>query len=493
MINVVGLLCKGNEEMVPFAYRLYARSLELQSADRVAAQKAKQKATGKKYSSYSVTTEDATEYDDASSDETDALLRKNSDPESQTTVAESHGTEETGDCPHSENLLAGNIDVKESDDTKAALKEIKAFGETFCRSAGDTITNNHENIQVFFLGLWDCVNSVAVVEKSAPAPVEVAGTAKYIRHAVAVDERRVKFKPALFAQDIRNEHKKNEQCAKSQQHRDDQKKSNIREVWFPGNHGDVGGGWPAFEQTSPSKMGYWESFKRAWSSFKVKKVKQVLDDNRLQMSDMALEWMIREIDLVGRREPKAKVHWSPGYDHFKVLMSDKEAVAANITRGFMHDCLSFGRGTSLFKVLMWKFFGKLPIPCPSVWIILLLTKVFTLEHLPFIPRWELNDFENKDERGWESYRGWPNRSAYRDIPRKAYLHESLRQRLLENKETYNPQNNHGSKAPNSHRAGEPCLRQRNGEAAVMYEVPKNSAKSEEWDGRHRIWTLGKDL
>lgn len=27
MVNTVGLLCKGNEEMVPFAYRLYQRYL----------------------------------------------------------------------------------------------------------------------------------------------------------------------------------------------------------------------------------------------------------------------------------------------------------------------------------------------------------------------------------------------------------------------------------------------------------------------------------
>ncbi|KAF5634712.1 hypothetical protein F25303_8731 [Fusarium sp. NRRL 25303] len=49
----------------------------------------------------------------------------------------------------------------------------------------------------------DCVNSIAMVERSAPAPVEITGTAHHIRHAVAVDEHRVKFKPALLAQDIK--------------------------------------------------------------------------------------------------------------------------------------------------------------------------------------------------------------------------------------------------------------------------------------------------
>ena len=69
------------------------------------------------------------------------------------------------------------------------------------------------------MGIWDCVNSVAVLERKAPAPMPVKSTAQIVR---------VKFKPALLAQDIRAP------CGHDHE--------NIKEVWFPGGHGDVGGG-----------------------------------------------------------------------------------------------------------------------------------------------------------------------------------------------------------------------------------------------------------
>lgn len=42
---------------------------------------------------------------------------------------------------------------------------------------------------------------------------------------VLIHERRLKFKPALFNQDGVVD------------------RTNVKEVWFAGNHGDVGGGW----------------------------------------------------------------------------------------------------------------------------------------------------------------------------------------------------------------------------------------------------------
>lgn len=45
---------------------------------------------------------------------------------------------------------------------------------------------------------------------------------------MSIDERRCKFKPALLQQDIRNV-----------THSKDHEKEDIKEVFFPGNHGDV--------------------------------------------------------------------------------------------------------------------------------------------------------------------------------------------------------------------------------------------------------------
>lgn len=114
---------------------------------------------------------------------------------------------------------------------------MNSFKSHFCRTErhaaqydrNETISDNESGIKVHFLGLFDCVNSVGTLDipfwgKVPPLP-KVSGTARYVRHAVAIDERRVKFKPALFAQE-RTE-----------------VEDDIKEVWFPGNHGDIGGGW----------------------------------------------------------------------------------------------------------------------------------------------------------------------------------------------------------------------------------------------------------
>ena len=47
-----------------------------------------------------------------------------------------------------------------------------------------------------------------------------------MRHAVAIDEKRTAFQPNLF------------RAAKAEQH------LSFQELWFPGSHGDVGGGYP---------------------------------------------------------------------------------------------------------------------------------------------------------------------------------------------------------------------------------------------------------
>lgn len=343
MINKVGLLCKGNEEMVPFAYSLYQRALKCDSDDRMAAEKVKSQDKSKDKSKVNAPR------DSAPNDNEHAVERTPLIPSAATngTNGES-ATNGIKEPVKPVNTIIGG-DVVESAATKAAKKEVKAFSETFCRTATGTMAN-HENIKVFFLGMWDCVNSVAVAEANAPAPVEVRGTATYIRHAVAADERRVKFKPALLAQDIRQQ--------------DD--KDDILEMWFPGNHGDIGGGWPAMAAKSPATMRPLEKLKYIFSTMKPSNLSEPLDDDALQMSDMALDWMIREVELVGLKEPESQVRWCHSKELFKANMNNKTLTENKKTRlqefvieGFMHDTLRFGYGSSFFKVLMWKFMGKL--------------------------------------------------------------------------------------------------------------------------------------
>jgi uncharacterized protein (DUF2235 family) len=78
--------------------------------------------------------------------------------------------------------------------------------------------------RVHFLGLWDTVSSVGWVWDPATYPFTACNPGiDVIRHAVAVDERRWFFRQNLISP------------AEGQ---------DCRELWFPGVHGDVGGGYP---------------------------------------------------------------------------------------------------------------------------------------------------------------------------------------------------------------------------------------------------------
>ncbi|KAH9908410.1 hypothetical protein F4778DRAFT_795832 [Xylariomycetidae sp. FL2044] len=327
MINTIGLLCKGNEEMVPFAYRLYQRYLK--------------------------------------------------------------------------------GEFEEGTNRQFAHDEAQAFSHTFCRREKLAHSKVESNIKVYFLGIWDCVNSVAVLERESPRPVPVEGTAQFVRHAVAVDERRVKFKAALLAQDIRA-------CCSEEE--------DMKEVWFPGCHGDVGGGWPAAQGhplDNSESMTFWQQIRNFWTSRKATCPSADVEADLFQMSDVPLAWMIHELELVGQLDPAAAVKWCKSVHGFKRSFQLKKQQALH---GYVHDPLRFGHGSGFFKVLFWK----------------------SLEWLPFITRWELKGNE------WVNVRFPLNGGSARDIPPDAVLHASLLWRLREDP-SYHPRNNHGDDLP-------PCLK-----------------------------------
>lgn len=207
------------------------------------------------------------------------------------------------------------------------------------------------------------MNSVAVLEKKATVPVPVFGIAHHVRHAVAIDECRIKFKAALLAQDILKD---------GEYHHED-----IKEVWFPGNHGDVGGGWPASDDNAFDnkglKMTVWQYIKNFWTTRKNTKPGKPLCRGRLQLSDVPLAWMIREIELVDRTDPSTAVRWRDSKRRFNEHFEDKKDQAMS---GTIHDSLAFGRGTNFFKVLLWKLMGKHAFTTGHVNVSILICNLF---------------------------------------------------------------------------------------------------------------------
>ncbi|OTB11214.1 hypothetical protein K445DRAFT_370439 [Daldinia sp. EC12] len=398
MINTVGLLSKGNEEMVPFAYQLYQEyeqgKIKIDSKVHDSSSSDPLVSSIANKSLFWHNSSNATGPDIVNGDaEAEPLLNNAA----------------SGVCSDGHIISHGS---HVADEAQMSRNKLIAFTNTFCRheevaSHTDQKDKVYTGVKVYFLGLFDCVSSVRVLESPfgrMPPPVSVLGTANHVRHAVAIDERRVKFKAALLAQDIHHpDYNKDEE--------------DIKEVWFPGNHGDVGGGWPAPKPTDTNKpRSWWDTIKEALTGSKPQGASQNNRADPYQMSDVALHWMINEVKDVEKREPKNALKWSKrlqGFEHNFHHFKENQAFEAAA-----HDTMRILGGSSLMDVLFWNF----------------------LEWLPFLARWEIG----QDKFYYE--RIWPNRGRTRDIPADAVFHDSVRWRL-EKVPSYRPQNNLGDGTP----------------------------------------------
>ncbi|KAJ6632380.1 hypothetical protein B0H10DRAFT_2159626 [Mycena sp. CBHHK59/15] len=145
---------------------------------------------------------------------------------------------------------------------KKVEKMTKKFKETFAR-----------DVKVHFIGAWDTVSSIGLARKK-PLPLTTsAGHVCMFRHALALDERRVKFMPEYVdgGSSVSLSHPN---AALHLQ--------NVKEVWFSGTHSDIGGG-----------------------------LKENLD---LNLSSVPLLWMETESTSAGLRlrprKAKDAIHWN---------------------------------------------------------------------------------------------------------------------------------------------------------------------------------------
>lgn len=205
----------------------------------------------------------------------------------------------------------GNDPQTEKD---AKLKDYMLnFNKTFCRP----------NVGIHFLGLFDCVNSVGQFEiplfrKSYK--VIANPPARYIRHAVAIHERRLKFKPALFHIDP------------------DGPPVDLKEVWFAGNHCDIGGGY-GLEKGQNHLL---SDTALNWM------LQEVLN---LEGSESKLQFQTLNVDDVSKAENAFPGKEEPGTDAFSLRRKTNQP----------HDTLKFGHGTAFIMVLLWWILGMFSI------------------------------------------------------------------------------------------------------------------------------------
>lgn len=83
------------------------------------------------------------------------------------------------------------------------------------------------NIQIHFVGVWDTVSTFGWIWDLLTVPnTDKNPSIIHIRHAISIDEQRSCFEPVLI---------------------NPQHSQTVCEVWFPGVHADVGGGYPEKE------------------------------------------------------------------------------------------------------------------------------------------------------------------------------------------------------------------------------------------------------
>ncbi|KAG9309257.1 hypothetical protein JVU11DRAFT_10740 [Chiua virens] len=113
-------------------------------------------------------------------------------------------------------------------------------------------TFSWKKLRVHFVGVWDTVSSVGLVKADIfLSTSSSAAHACHFRHALALDERRVKFMPEYFREmnslpDDRNSNCGEPAVSDSTASTASSREQNstipdVKEVWFAGSHSDVGG------------------------------------------------------------------------------------------------------------------------------------------------------------------------------------------------------------------------------------------------------------
>jgi uncharacterized protein (DUF2235 family) len=81
---------------------------------------------------------------------------------------------------------------------------------------------------IHFIGVWDTVSSIGIINNFSDFPHTLHNPeVSHVRHAVSIDERRSCFRQNLMFKAYPDQ--------------------DIKNVWFPGVHSDVGGGYPPAE------------------------------------------------------------------------------------------------------------------------------------------------------------------------------------------------------------------------------------------------------
>ncbi|MCJ1430261.1 hypothetical protein MMC29_008178 [Sticta canariensis] len=214
---------------------------------------------------------------------------------------------------------------------------------------------------------------------------------------------------------------------------DEAAEQDIEELWFPGCHADLGGGWPlsANEESLLSHNPLvWmvREAQRAGLNFDYEKMVKLkcCDDKANEWPESYEDTVSHEPNIPGvqvtsssepnifarSRSDITSKGWAPGLQPEEPNRSDfHRTLHGAATKGMLHDCLEFNNGLSHLSVLSWKI----------------------MEYLPF------RRMDLKPDGSWEAISFPLPMSEPRDIPYDAKIHNSAIRRM-EADENYRPGN-----------------------------------------------------
>lgn len=186
---------------------------------------------------------------------------------------------------------------------------------------------------------------------------------------------------------------------------DEDAPQNIQEVWFPGGHADIGGGWKLGDsETWPLSHAplVWmvQEAQRAGLQFDPAKLKQFecCEEFEGEYTPIRENWDYRKgpIQRSGNfyDDDAPEKHSAASYNF-------QSALHMSSASGLLHDCLNYGNGQSAMSVATWK----------------------VMEYLPF------RRMDLQEDGAWRPIR-WPLPCGeVRDIPNDAQIHVSAIRRL----------------------------------------------------------------
>ncbi|PLN81887.1 hypothetical protein BDW42DRAFT_200665 [Aspergillus taichungensis] len=276
---------------------------------------------------------------------------------------------------------------------RAAERCLRISRDTMCRSVGF----------VQFLGLFDTVNSVAEFNRDESKDQQVQPNPRIMRHAVSIDERRIKFQPVLF-EDPRpgkypgraakrvstwaahgeealaaKDRERASTCGQDSPIRTlspSQRNDDFEEVYFAGDHSDVGGG----RQQGPGDV---------------------------PASQIPLMWMVQEAILAGLTFDPDQLARLGCFDP-RTQRADPKIVQA-ATAAEVHDSLDYDGGKG-FETLFWRIMEYFPFKRPKI-----------------------------TPDGSVAMTRWHTRGLRRPLPEGARIHGSVIERLRRDRE-YRPYN-----------------------------------------------------